>query len=190
VSAAAFRRDQAFIKRLLKDLSFQAKRVAKPHVPSRALRSSLDVLFEGTDKGGLYIPHYWAVYIHDGRTRGFGPRRTTYLVWFTNPKDDPRLRGGYPRRAREIRRLDEFPGAFQHGLRRNAQRRARGLKPFMVVTKFQPRPLAPSYFFTGAHMKRFEANARFETARRFAKHAEKQLKGLLVLETDIARITL
>ena len=58
------------------------------------------------------VPHYWAVYYHDG-TDGFGPtggRR--FLVWFPrNALDnDPRLGGQWPIRYSDWRRLtkEEF----------------------------------------------------------------------------------
>lgn len=65
----------------------------------------------------LGVPHYWAVYIH----QGYGPfltrweagkdplpgqtRRPKWLVWFDNPADDPRLMTGYPVRETDIVRL-------------------------------------------------------------------------------------
>lgn len=73
-------------------------------VDSRTLRDSLRLQKRG-NKWWLGVPHYWAVYYHDGRSPALAaPQR--WLVWYPNPKDDPRHRGNYPVRATQIRRLD------------------------------------------------------------------------------------
>lgn len=57
-------------------------------------------------RGRLHIPVYWAPIVHQGRTGPILPRESKVLVWFKNPLvDDPRLRGGYPRRLSEVRSL-------------------------------------------------------------------------------------
>ncbi len=57
----------------------------------------------------IYIDHYWAVYVHDGRGpfSKAGTGQSQYYVWYKNRKDDPRLKttGGYPKRYRQVRRL-------------------------------------------------------------------------------------
>lgn len=91
----------------------------------------------------LTIPHYWAIYVHDGRGP-VRPVRRSWLVWFTNPRDDPRLRGGYPVRESDIIRLTR--DEFQQGLEENRARAAAGLPPYMIVTKYSG-PTAPNRFF-------------------------------------------
>ena len=57
-------------------------------------------------RGRLLIPVYWAPIVHEGRSRPILPRNARVLVWFRNPLvDDPRLRGGYPKRLSEVRSL-------------------------------------------------------------------------------------
>lgn len=58
-------------------------------------------------QGVLNVPHYWAIYKHDGRgtvtTNG-----ATFLVWFPNPKDDPRLKNGQsPIHRADIKKLSD-----------------------------------------------------------------------------------
>lgn len=53
------------------------------------------------------VPIYWARWYHYGR----GPvhaKPGKVLVWFKNPKQDPRISGGYPARKRsDVRRLNK-----------------------------------------------------------------------------------
>ncbi len=60
----------------------------------------------------IYIDHYWARFVHDGRGSFGPPKGSQFYVWYKNRKEDPRLSasGGYPRRFREVRKLtrEEF----------------------------------------------------------------------------------
>ncbi len=49
----------------------------------------------------LYIPHYWARMVHDGRPKLDAATMTKggLFIWYKNPKEDPRDAGGYPVRA-------------------------------------------------------------------------------------------
>ena len=54
---------------------------------------------------GIYIPHFWAVYLHDGRG-AVTPKQARVLVWYKDRREDPRLQGGHtPERAHGIPRL-------------------------------------------------------------------------------------
>jgi len=105
-------------------------------IGSRTLREFLQMYERAQDgKAVLGVPHYWAVYYHDG-TGAFGPSNATYLVYFTNAlTDDPRLGGKYPIRLEEWRPLTKEE--FQIGLEIN---RAFGFAfsgPFMIVSRWQ-----------------------------------------------------
>lgn len=93
-----------------------AMRKARTLIKSRTLRDAMEVKVEhatsNTTFGIVHIPHYWAVYYHDGR-RGFGPDRAKRLVFFRNPSRDPRIAGGHPIRASQIRRLNLSKEAFK-----------------------------------------------------------------------------
>ncbi len=60
----------------------------------------------------IYIDHYWARFVHDGRGKFGPPKGSQFYVWYKDRKEDPRLSasGGYPRRFREVRKLtrEEF----------------------------------------------------------------------------------
>lgn len=105
---------------------------ARKVIPSRTLRSAVElILDESNARARLFIPHYWAIYLHDG-TSGANPRSASKLVFFDNPKDDPRRRGARkPERASQERRLTK--AEYADGLRVNAERAARGQRPFMYV---------------------------------------------------------
>jgi hypothetical protein len=80
----------------------------------RALETRVVVLPSGEIGADLFIPHYWAIYYHDGR----GPVRPVngkFLVYFARIEDDPRVAGGrdYPVRAAQIRRLRLDPAEFR-----------------------------------------------------------------------------
>lgn len=76
-----------------------------PKIPSEQLRVALQIKKIDDTAGFLWVPHYWAIYVHSGRGEA-GPVSSTYLVWFRNPKDDPRYPGGrYPIRREDVRRL-------------------------------------------------------------------------------------
>ena len=87
--------------------------------PSSTLKKFLQAYVSGpaSAKRGrrvvvIGVPHYWAVYYHDG-TSSFGPNPPRkFLVWFPRNAlaDDPRLGGQWPVRFSEWRRLtkEEF----------------------------------------------------------------------------------
>lgn len=72
-------------------------------IPSHQLAAGLRTLELSDRKGKINSPHYWSKFYHDGR----GPSRgNPILVWFRNPRNDPRNRGGkYPVRESDRRRL-------------------------------------------------------------------------------------
>lgn len=74
------------------------------------------------------VPHYWAVYYHDGR--GTVRARSRYLVWFRDKASDPRLAGGYPVTRSQIRHLT--PDQFQEGLQKNREAKAAGEPAVMI----------------------------------------------------------
>jgi len=100
-------------------------------IGSETLRNAARLIVE-QGEALIRIPHYWAVYYHDGRG-GFEAPAGRFLVFFADPLDDPRLEGGYPVRASEFRRLT--PDEFQDGLERNQENFELGLGPFMFVLR-------------------------------------------------------
>lgn len=136
-----------FIQRVLDRISQVAFDKVQPLIPSRVLADALAVVAGETENQRfLQVPHYWAVYVHDGRG-AFGPVRSEYLVWFRDKLDDPRTNFGqdYPIREGDIKRLSKEQ--FQYYLELNRQDRAAGLRPRMVIAKFQPKIMQGTPFF-------------------------------------------
>ena len=92
---------------LLRSFLLRGKVKALPFIPSEQLQAALYSQELSDSRGLIRVPHYWARFIHDGRGPSPGASGTgKILVWFRNPKDDPRLPGGkYPVRRSDIRRL-------------------------------------------------------------------------------------
>lgn len=136
---------QKFLRELVRQLANEAKAAIAPKIKSDVLRDALRVQVK-KNVGALYIPHYWALYVHEGRGP-FGPKKASFLVWFSNQADDPRLQGGYPVRLSDVRRLTKEQ--FHYGLRENARRLDLGIsEPYMIVTPYFNRRTPGTFFFT------------------------------------------
>lgn len=155
-AVAAFRRELMF------ELLTEARSDIRPGIPSKRLRSKLQVrIKEKGLKGDLFLPQFWAVIHHDGR-RGFGPRGAKFLVYFVHPENDPRQ--PTPNRAANQRKLTR--GEFQSALERNDAMEkvnpAGGPFQWMIIVKTpdgDPARVGPArgtFFFEGAAAKRFE----------------------------------
>lgn len=136
------------IRRMLQRLGDTAALRVRPVIPSKTLREGLKVFIDRNRDAVLRIPHYWAVFVHDGRGV-VRPVRARWLVWFQNPADDPRTDFGrkYPIRKEDVRRLTK--AQWEAGLAENARRRAAGAEPFMIVTKVSGPVRARPFFDQG-----------------------------------------
>ena len=159
-------RDDAFTRRLVTKLGRAAIKKARPGIPSRALRKALNLFVLNNLIARMQIPHYWAIYVHDGRgpfsagSRG-GPAQ--FLVWFRNPREDPRLvpSGVTPVRARNRRRLTREQ--FLRGLEANAEAKELGLPPPMIITRRVTSPsFARKFFDNRIGMRGFVEQANVE----------------------------
>lgn len=113
-----------FLTRLGLLLAEKARAHVRPRVPSRVLRRSLKIVplrpSRNVYGGAVEVPHYWAVYYHDGR-RAIKPRQKQFLVYWRRGKKqlDPRVKIGawYPRRITENVRLNkkQFYEAIKKG---------------------------------------------------------------------------
>lgn len=138
-----------FLTRLGLLLAEKARAHVRPRIPSRVLRRSLKIVPLRTSKnrygGAVEIPHYWAVYYHDGH-RAVRPKQKDFIVYFRKGKKalDPRIQVGawYPRRIQEVKRLKK--SEFYRELK----------KGNLVVTK-RSGPAAGKKFFTDG-MRSFE----------------------------------
>lgn len=177
-----------FQEAILDALGVLALRMARKAIPSQTLKDALVFEKLTLDKARLFIPHYWALYQHDGRGPVY-PRRATVLVYYADPADDPRLVDGYPVRMSDIRRLSYADWA--EGWRRNRQMEADnpggGSMQFMIVREHSG-PTAPtkSYPFFEAGMQGMPEEARQVIDRAIRIEFDK----LAINETDTVRLTL
>jgi hypothetical protein len=161
-----------FLRRALLAVAARAESRVRPQIPSATLQRALNTRLEETLDGMVAlvgVPHYWAVYLHDGRA-GFG-KSHGFLVFFKNPAEDPRIQGGYPERASQIRRLS--PAEWRRGLERNRQHLAAGGDPFdapMIVVR-RVGPAQGAHWFTRG-MAGFIEEAGQELATAFDAHIQ------------------
>ena len=136
---------EAVLARILETLGQEELERVRSLVGSRTLRDAMVLLVEASqERARLIVPHYWAVYYHDGRGR-VSPVSARKLVFFDDPlKNDPRLQGRYPVRGADVRRLTK--DEYEDGLRINAERLKAGQPPFMFVVD-SVGPSSPHPFF-------------------------------------------
>ncbi len=131
------------IRLILEELGAQELARAKRIIGSRTLKAAVRLIVdENEERADLFIPHYWAIWYHDGRGR-VSPVNARKLVFFDNKNNDPRIRGGrLPETRAQVRRLTRLE--YQEGLRINQERARLGLRPFMFVVDSvrasRPRP--------------------------------------------------
>jgi len=154
------------IRLILEDLGQRELARVRSTIGSKTLRAAIRLIInESRMRGRLFIPHYWAIWYHDGRGP-VQPKRARKLVFFDNPKDDPRLKQGYPVKRSQVVRLTKEQ--YQEGLRRN-RLRPPGTRPYMYVVDAVG-PAAPRPFFTQLAVG---AEARAEPIVR--QHFEREL---------------
>jgi len=110
---------------------------------SQTLAASLSILTQQVglrvSMAGIYIPHFWAVFVHDGRGP-ITPKEAKVLVWFRDREEDPRLQGGItPERAYRIPRLKMTPEEFKRA-------RATG----QIIVAKRSGPVAGNPFFSNS----------------------------------------
>lgn len=134
------------IRVILEDLGKRELARVKNSIGSKTLRAAITLIVdESEQRADLFIPHYWAIWYHDGRG-AVHPRSARKLVFFDNPHDDPRLKGGRrPVTESQVRRLTRRQ--YEEGLRVNRERAKRGQRPFMFVVD-SVGPSRPRPFFT------------------------------------------
>lgn len=100
-----------FVRALLVRLGTRFAEIARGKTNSETLSRSMLVYLDPGNSNRIIIesPQYWAVYYHDGRGPVAPLAGTRVLVWYLDPKQDPRNPSGTVR-ALDIRRLteDEF----------------------------------------------------------------------------------
>lgn len=92
------------VESVSRGLANNAKERVRLRVQSSTLRDALRVIRD-RNRWFIGVPHYWAVYYHDGRRAARSTRENGFLVWYKNPSDDPRHGGNFPVRASQLRSL-------------------------------------------------------------------------------------
>jgi len=113
---------------------------------SRTLSAALLKLRISTTLTLLYIPHYWAIFVHDGRVPF---RSKKIMIWFRNPRDDPRLRGGKtPERLADLPKLTkaQYKAGIAANLKADPTQKNPSLWP-MIITPGIKTPTMPALFF-------------------------------------------
>lgn len=119
------------IREVLRAIGQRELAEARRRVPSDTLRAAMQLIIEESEfRARVFVPHYWAVYLHDGHNE-INPVSARKLVFFDDWMDDPRRNGVRPERFSQERRLTK--AEYEHGLQMNAERAARGQRPFMYV---------------------------------------------------------
>lgn len=90
-------------RKILGSIAQSVLEAAKLKCESRTLRAAMELSIEDNEII-LSVPHYWAQWFEGGRGAVFA-RPGHKLVFYKNPAEDPRLSGGHPVRASDIRRL-------------------------------------------------------------------------------------
>jgi|TARA_Y100000296_G_scaffold86150_1_gene124871 hypothetical protein len=132
-------------KQILHAMGKEAVRRSKPFIKSKTLRKSLTYRIKDSNTIELRFPYYWWIYVHEGTKAKKAKKRL--LVWYPNSRDDPRLKGGYPKTLSQVKELTRKD--FQKGIEENKRRRSLGLPPFMRYRKMVP-PVPGEFFFDKA----------------------------------------
>jgi len=120
-------------RRLLETFALVGQDIVTPKIPSKTLRDALELIIDVPGlEARLFIPHYWAEFLHDGRP-GFSAPAGRFLVFYSNPADDPRRTGGRPERASLEPHLTE--DQFFGGLEQNRINQEQGRSPHMFVVQ-------------------------------------------------------
>lgn len=177
-----------FQRRLARRLGEAGVRVARPRVRavSETLARSMSVgvarssrRFRANDiEARISIPHYWAVYAHDGR-KPFSKGR--YMVFWKNPRNDPRRapRGKTPPRRAALRSLSRAEFLRAWSVRQNWI--DSGGDPYdspVIITKRIRKATPPTRFFensAGGGMAGFPDVASRIAQREFSEYVKSRL---------------
>jgi hypothetical protein len=162
-------------------LAMKAKQRVEQYTESRTLRAALRIERE-KDRWFLGVPHYWAVYYHDGRSAAAGVR-CRWLIWYPNPANDPRHRGNYPVRAQQILSLRDLGWSWERVLE---DVRA-GIAVMADLSPRSGRPVRGKYFFIKG-MRRFFATGGKERIAAFKRLLKSEIPMLYEKRTRKVRV--
>ena len=77
-------------------------------IPSKSIRLSMTLEQDAPLRGRLNVPFYWATWYHNGRGGIEKGPNDGFLVYYKDPKQDPRIKSGYPVRRSDVKRLSPY----------------------------------------------------------------------------------
>ena len=92
---------RAITLRLGEEALVRARRACR----SKTLQESMVVIRYSDESVAVFVPHYWAIYYHEGS----GPISGKRMAFFIDKADDPRTAGArsYPVRVSDIKKLTD-----------------------------------------------------------------------------------
>lgn len=189
--------DDAFQRRLLRALGRAAVKRVRPKIvsykgkPVRALQKALRAVVIDDTTLQLKIPHFWSVFVHEGRripvSSKFG-----VLIWFRDPKRDPRLDNGVTQvNESELRHLNA--AEFKEARAENYEAQLQGRAPPVIIIPagLIRRATPPSPFFgnePGGGMFGFDKQADQIVQDEFQHFALSSVRRDLGIKSFIPRI--
>ena len=150
---------QRAYNRAMREIPDKEKPPLWPERNISPLKKGMKIIIESPKVARIYIPHYWAVYVHDGY-RPFKPAQASVLIWFRRPTEDPRLTdGAMPERWSQVKHLTKEQ--FLDILERNKIADKNGQLPVAYIAPMLPGKIGTRFFDNDAGFKGFvdEANA-------------------------------
>lgn len=185
-------RDNTFTRLLANKLAVAGLRRARPGIfqASKTLARAARAVVVNDNEAWIYIPHYWALMVHDGRLP-FSKDRI--MVWFRDPRDDPRLVNGQtPERVSQLRSLSKQEFAYWSARNRLAD--PTGLNPEkrpMVVTKVIRKGTPARPFFSNKEgMAGFSREARLRAGQEWSAFLAAEVPGVGRVEADVVVVRL
>lgn len=199
--AAVPGRDRDFLIELTEQLAEAALRHAKPKIAvhSKTLAETVTKVRISRTEVAVHLTHYWAIYVHDGRRAFTTPGM---MIWFRNPKDDPRLRasgGQTPARRTQLRSMYEFETEFKYWKAKNREVDPDGTRPQlrpMVVTRSSGAVQPKRFFENDGGMRGFPEKAAAIVRRMFSEHVMESTavatgnkgKGTVIRDEAVGRL--
>lgn len=178
--------DSAFLRQLITKIGNLGLTKARTVLGrySFTLQKAVNLWVVNEHLAQIQVPHYWALYIHDGR-QPFNKARGV-MCWFVVPLQDPRLRGGVtPVRASQLRRLTKQE--FFFWVQKNREAIARGEQPPMIITRrITKATTAKRFFENDGGMAGFSRQAAEVVKTDFSEYVRSQLSDLLNIHETIS----
>ena len=140
--------------------------------------------------GDVLLSSYWAEYVHDGRRTVF-PSQKVFLVYYLDPRKDPRRRGGRSLTAEGERRLTR--AQFRALSKQIYQAKKAGRRPPARIVESSGPTAGKPFFDNSRGMAAFEALANSYIERRIDAYVRRELRNLFrdgVTESRTLRIGL